>query len=114
MALIYQTTLSTSGNTLINLANSRGKDRQFYQVFTYGSFGGGTLTAFLNVAGTAGSSTGGDMPVYFNNSTAPVSLTAGATFGFEGNSDPISPTVLKLVLSGATNATLGVKVKNNV
>lgn len=110
MARLAQTTLTASGNTIITLSNERG-NRNIYTVQIWGTFGGGTVTAFTNGAGTAGSGTTDDIAIQ-NAAGVAISLTSKGSFDFECNSDPMHPNVLKIILTGATNPSLVVRVDN--
>lgn len=108
MARIAYPTLTASGNYIVTLSNIRGK-RNVYTVQLFGGFGGGTVTAFTNGAGTAASGTTDDIAILDAEGTS-VSKTAKSTFNFECNSDPVHPNVLKIILAGATNPTLTIRV----
>lgn len=117
MAQIYpgnigNTGLTADGNIIIPLFNVKGV-RSVYTVHIYGTFGGGTVTAFTNPAGaaSAAAATTNDVAI-LDVSGAAISKTAKASFDFECNSDPISPTVLKIVLAGSTSPALTVRVDN--
>ncbi len=110
MARIEYETLSASGNVIIKLSNIRGK-RNVYTVQLFGTFGGGTVTAFINGAGrtsVAGGTTD-DIAILDAEGTA-ISKTAKSAFDFECNSDPTNPNFLKIVLSGATSPALVIRV----
>ncbi len=112
MARIYSTALTASGNAYITLENTRG-NRNIYTVHLYGSFGGGTVTAFTNPAGltSAQGGTTDDIAILDASGTA-ISKTSKASFDFECNSDPVHPIILKFVLAGATSPSLTVRVDN--
>lgn len=112
MAKIYEETLIADGNAIITLNNLRG-NLNHYTVSLYGGFGGGTVTAFTNPAGTASAEGGttNDIAILDSAGVA-ISKTSKASFNFECNSDPIAPQVLKIILTGATNPTLTVRVDN--
>lgn len=110
MANVYLQTLTASGNAIITLTNIRG-NLNHYTVHLYGGFGGGTVTAFTNPAGVADATGGTTNDIAILDATGvAISKTAKASFNFECNSDPIRPVVLKIILSGATNPTLTVRV----
>lgn len=108
MARLAYETLTASGNKIITLTNTRG-NRNIYTVQIFGTFGSGTVTAFTNGAGTAASGTTDDIAIIGTSGSA-VSLTAKGSFDFECNSDPRYPNVLKIVLAGATNPSLIIRV----
>lgn len=110
MARLAYETLTASGNKIITLSNTRGC-RNIYTVQIFGTFGGGTVTAFTNGAGTAASGTTDDIAIT-NSSGSAVSLTSKGSFDFECNSDQTHPNVLKIVLAGATNPSLIIRVDN--
>jgi hypothetical protein len=110
MARIEYETLTASGNKIITLNNIRGK-RNIYTVQLFGGFGGGTVTAFINGAGTAGDGTTDDIAILDAEGVA-ISKTAKTAFDFECNSDPVHPNKLKIILTGATNPTLTIRVDN--
>lgn len=116
MANIYNETITASGNIVIPLDNHRRDLPQKYTVHLYGGFGGGTVTAFLNPAGkvSAEAGTTDDIAILDGGNTGTaISKTAKYTFNFECNSGSglnLTPTVLKLILTGATTPTLKVRV----
>lgn len=108
MARIEYETLTASGNKIITLNNIRGK-RNIYTVQVFGTFGGGTVTAFINGAGTAGSGTTDDIAILDAEGT-PISKTTKSAFDFECNSDSVHPNTLKIILAGATSPSLTIRV----
>lgn len=111
-ANIGATGLTADGNIIIPLLNTPGY-RNVYTVQVYGTFGGGTVTAFTNPAGVASAkaATTNDIAILDASGTA-ISKTTKASFDFECNSDNLSPVAFKLVLAGSTNPALTVRVDN--
>ena len=112
MARIWNETLTASGNSILALLNHRST-RNTYTVHVYGTFGGGTLTAFTNPAGkvSAAAATTNDIAI-LDSVGAAISKTAKASFEFNCNSDPQNPVALKFVLAGATSPSLTIRVDN--
>lgn len=115
MAQIYpanigSTGLAADGSIVIPLRNTPGY-RNVYTVHAYGTFGGGTLTAFTNPAGVASAIGATTNDIAINDATGtPISKTAKASFDFECNSDNTSPVALKFVLTGSTAPALIIRV----
>lgn len=110
MARLAFTTLTSNGNTIVTLTNTRG-NRNIYTVQIFGTFGGGTVTAFTNGNQTAAAGTTDDIAILTSAGT-PVSFTSKGSFDFQCNSDGIRPNVLKIVLAGATSPSLTIRVDN--
>ncbi len=111
-ANIGNTGLSADGSIIIALRNTAGY-RNVYTVHIYGTFGGGTVTAFTNPAGVASAkaATTNDIAINDANGT-PISKTAKDSFDFECNSDELNPVAFKLVLTGYTSPALTVRIDN--
>lgn len=110
MAVIWNSTITASGNTIMNLNNTRGV-RNIYTVHATGTFGGGTLTLFTNPEGSVAAAAGTTYDVALLDALGnPISYTSNGAFDFECNSDPEHPTVLKVILTGATSPSLKLKV----
>jgi len=111
MARIYNTTLTADGNAIISLKNKRKDTREIYTVHVYGTFGGGTVTAFTNPAGAASAAAGTTNDISIKNAYGTdISSTVKFSFDFECNSDPTNPIALKFVLAGATSPSLTIRV----
>ena len=106
MTKIFTTSITANGDTTIPLKNARDKDRHIYTVYLSGTFGSGTITAFINVDGT------NDIPIKDAGGVA-VSRTADDMFNFEANSDPQDPAKLIITMAGSTNAALNLNVYDN-
>lgn len=106
MSLINSTTITAAGSTLISLPNKRGKDRNIYSVALSGTFGGGTVTAFLRCDGT-------NNIAIKDNSGVAISLTAGDVFNFEMNSDAMNPVYLVITLTGGSAQSINLRVYDN-
>ena len=77
----------------------------------YATFGGGTVTAFINPAGKVSAEAGTTNDISLKNAygTA-ISSTVAFNFDFECNSDTMNAVVLKITLAGATAPSLIVRV----
>jgi hypothetical protein len=112
MAAIYDISLTADGNAYVTLKNTRG-NRNIYTVHLTGTFGSGTITAFTNPEGKLAAAAGTTYDVAILDSTgSPISKTSNSAFNFECDSDEQSPTILKLILVGATNPNIKIKVCN--
>lgn len=106
MALIRSTTITAAGSTTIQLFNKRGKDRNIYSVALSGTFGGGTVTAFLRCDGA-------NTIAIKDNSGVAISLTAADVFNFEMNSDATNPVALIITLTGGSAQSINLRVYDN-
>ncbi len=104
---------TASGTIVVPLVNSNKSDN-YYTVHLVGNFGGGTVTAFTNPLGAveAKATTTYDVALLDAAGLA-ISKTANAAFRFGCDSDVNTPSVLKLILSGATSPNLIVTVCDN-
>ena len=108
MARFFTTTLTADGTTTVPIHNNRGQDRQIYSVYISGTFGSGTVTAFLQADGT-------NNIAILDASDAAISLTANGMFNFEANSDDYeNPIKLVLVLAGSSGASINYSVCKNI
>lgn len=105
MARIISTTITADGSETNNLKNIRAKDRNVYTVYVSGTFGSGTVTAFLQADGT------NNIPILDAGGTA-ISLTADGMFNFEAQSDENYPVKLVITLAGATTPSINLNVYN--
>ena len=107
------TPFTDNGSIIIPLINGILTDN-YYTVHMVGNFGSGTITAFTNPLGSqvAKQSTTYDVAILDSTGTA-ISKTANAAFRFGCDSDVNTPTVLKLVLAGATSPNVIITVCNN-
>lgn len=106
MALIFTTSIIVDGDTTVPLKNIRSKDRHIYSVYLSGTFGSGTVTAFINADGT------NDIAILDAAGVA-ISLTADGMFNFEANSDPQSPAKLVITVAGSSAAAINLNVMDN-
>lgn len=102
--------LTADGNIVIPL-NISSQVRNIFTVQIYGNFGGGTVTAFTNPEGVADAKAGttNDIAIKDSQNNA-ISTTAAIFFNFECNSDDVTPVALKIVLTGATNPNVKLRV----
>lgn len=103
----YTGTLTTNATASFPLHNIRGKSRQTYTLFVTGTFGSGTAAVYA-------SPNGGTTSVALKDSSGTaISYTANGMTNFELMSDPISPIVLQVTLTGATNPSLTIALFSN-
>lgn len=105
MARTISTTITADGSEINNLKNLRTDKRNVYSVYVSGTFGGGTVTAFLQADGT------NNIAILDAGGNA-VSLTADGMFNFEAQSDENYPVKLVITLAGATSPSINLNVYN--
>lgn len=103
----YTGTLTTNTTYPFPLHNIRGKSRQTYTLFVTGTFGSGTAALYT-------SPDGGTTSVAIKDATGTaVSFTVNGMTNFELMSDPSSPIVVQVTLTGATNPSLTLALFSN-